>query len=279
MPVGTAQRRRTSSRRATRVDRLRHGPTGDTDGSERTEARHADVGASVFRPRTTTAKVAAVACAALLARQPRSPARADALWLAAIPFLLLRAVLPARRGDRRPRPPHRPAGGRARSVDGRGEGDRPVVVGRAVLPGPLPRAPRRRPPRAAARVVAVVEGDAGRARRVRRACDASPAMGPASRPLVDSPLRAAGILGRRRSVPRDVARLARGRAAEARAATGARRVGRAPEVGHRLAAAALRRRLRGLALAGRVRRPRRVAHRAADLLRRDGPRQRARTSA
>ncbi len=46
-------------------------------------------------------------------------------------------------------------------------------------------------------------------------------------------------------------------------------------MGHRLAAPPVRRRLRRSALAGRVRRPGRVAHRAADLLRRDGPRPRA----
>ena len=42
----------------------------------------------VFRPRTTTAKVAAVACAALLALCVITGSR-DVLWFAAIPFLLL----------------------------------------------------------------------------------------------------------------------------------------------------------------------------------------------
>ena len=99
-------------------------------------------------------------------------------------------------------------------VDGRGEGDRPAVVARAVLPGPLPRAARRRRSPPAARVVAVVEAtrDALLAAVVRPTTGLR-SMGPASRPLVDSPLRAAALLGRRRIVPRDVARVARGRAA------------------------------------------------------------------
>jgi len=42
----------------------------------------------VFRPRPATAKAAAVACAALLALSLASGSR-DAIWLAAIPFLLL----------------------------------------------------------------------------------------------------------------------------------------------------------------------------------------------
>jgi hypothetical protein len=42
----------------------------------------------VFRPRTTTAKVAAVTCAALLALCVITGSR-DVLWFAAIPFLLL----------------------------------------------------------------------------------------------------------------------------------------------------------------------------------------------
>jgi len=42
----------------------------------------------VFRPRPATAKVAAVACAVLLALSLATGSR-DAIWLAAIPFLLL----------------------------------------------------------------------------------------------------------------------------------------------------------------------------------------------
>ena len=45
-------------------------------------------GAQVFRPRTTTAKVSAVACAALLAVSFATGSR-NAIWLAAIPFLFL----------------------------------------------------------------------------------------------------------------------------------------------------------------------------------------------
>ena len=90
----------------------------------------------------------------------------------------------------------------------------------------------------------------------------------ATAPL-DSPLRGAALLRCRRRVSRRTARVARRDAARARAASAARRVGRAAQVGHRLAAAPVRCRLRGPALAEGIRRPRRVADRAADLLRRD----------
>ena len=97
--------------------------------------------------------------------------------------------------------------------------------------------------------------------------------------LVDSPPRGAALLGRRRSLSRRAARVARRDLARARAAARPRRLGRAPQVGHRLAAPAVRRRLRGLALAEGVRRPRRVADRAADLLRGDRAGRARRTSA
>ena len=54
----------------------------DERGDEAVEVDH------VFRPRTTTAKVSAVACAALLAVCVITQSR-DVLWFAAIPFLLL----------------------------------------------------------------------------------------------------------------------------------------------------------------------------------------------
>ena len=42
----------------------------------------------MFRPRPTTAKASAAACAAFLALSPATGSR-DAIWIAAAPFLLL----------------------------------------------------------------------------------------------------------------------------------------------------------------------------------------------
>src|SRR6185503_9482514 len=89
------------------------------------------------------------------------------------------------------------------------------------------------------------------------------------RRIVDSPLRAAALLGGRRILSRGVARVAGRGAPRAPAPARTRRVDRTPRLGHRLAEAAVRRRLRRFALARRLRGEGRLADRAAHLLRGD----------
>ena len=85
---------------------------------------------------------------------------------------------------------------------------------------------------------------------------------PRRRAAAPRPLAAGGLtdgpalLRRGRGLPRRGPRLARGRGARARPAAAARRLAGAPRLRHRLAAQALRRRLRRAGVAGRVRRPR-----------------------
>jgi hypothetical protein len=105
--------------------------------------------------------------------------------------------------------------------------------------------------------------------------------GPAQRPLPRSPqsqeqLRGSPLFRLGRGLPQGAARVAGRRRPRARPAPErARRLGRALRVRPELAAQALRRGLCGDQLAQGVRRPRRVAHRAARLLRGDHARARA----